>query len=1104
MTALLDDVEQLERALGLQYHLADEQRAVVTAPLDSALVVAGAGSGKTETMSLRVAWLVGTGQVRADEVLGLTFTRKAAGELEERVTRAVERMQAWAGAGRGPAAEGSRPDPSVLVERPQARTYHSFAADLVATHSARLHLDEVRLLGEAACHQLVDTVVGDWPHPLDIGLNPNQVSDAVLSLAGQCAEHRVSTDELAASLDDHVDLLARQLDAGYLKTVKEREVLEVLGRRRALVPLLAEYTRRKRSAGLLDHGDQVLLAAEVAGHPEVAEQLRAEHRVVFLDEYQDTSAVQTDLLAALFGRGHPVTAVGDPHQSIFGWRGASSGTLGRFLRHFSTAAGGPPAQFTLSTSWRNPARVLDVANAVSAGLREPGPGGTGGLEVGVLHPAPGARPGRVRSAYLETVEHESDLVADWLAGRRESADAVPTQAVLCRRRSQMSRFEDALRHRGVPVVVLGLGGLLDEPEVVDLVSVLTAAAYPGRGDAVVRLLTGPRWQLAPADLDALSDRARELAGDDRDAASLVDALDLLPGPEWTSPRGRRLSDAGRARCSAVAAVLARVRQSLHRPVVDIVLSAVSSTAVDVEVLASAGDPRQGRRVLDRFVSEAAGYVDVDGTSTLGGFLTWLDAAREDERGLEVVDVAPDPAAVQIITIHSAKGLEWDDVAVVDLVVGGFPVREASGRPAAGWLSGNGELPWPARGDVDSLPAWRPAGAVSREDWKQRHEQFRSEAGLHAAAEERRLAYVALTRPRRSLLATGARWATGSTPREPSPFLVDARDAGAVPVSWFEPSGDDSDLVNPREVPELEQPWPAPGGHEQVLAAADAVVAARSSSATPGAAGSPDTSDEPSGPLSDPVLARWEALVDALLAERDAGLDTPVPTHLSASQVVALADDPEVALADLVRPVPRRPFRQARRGSRFHEWVESRSGPRRGLFEPEELVGAADDAEADDTELQELKARFEASEWATADVVGVEVPFATPIDTPAGRIVLRGRVDAVVRSTDPRHDLDVVDWKTGRPPVGRAAEARSAQLAVYRLAVARLHDRPLERVGAAFWYGSGGPAGTTLRPLALLDEVGLARLLGATARPVSAAQVHAGSTSAGPVTGRTRD
>jgi len=1071
---LLEDVEQLERALGLGYHLGQEQRAVVTAPLDSALVVAGAGSGKTETMSLRVAWLVGTGQVRADEVLGLTFTRKAAGELSERVTRAVERMQAWAGT--------TGPGGSVLLERPQARTYHSFAADLVSRHSARLHLDEVRLLGEAACHQLADDVVRDWPHPLDIGLDPRQVTTAVLSLAGQCAEHRVGAEALAAVLEEHVELLAAQLDLRYLTTQKEREVLTFLQRRRALVPLLVEYARRKRRAGLLDHGDQVLLAAEVAGNLEVAEQMQAEHRVVFLDEYQDTSAVQTDLLSALFGDGHPVTAVGDPHQSIFGWRGASSGTLGRFLRHFRNRDGGPPARFTLSTSWRNPGLVLDVANRVSMDLRE-GPVRTGGLEVGVLRPAPGAERGEVRCAYLATVEDEAEHVADWLLDRRASPvdGTVPTQAVLCRRRSQMARFEDALSRRGVPVVVLGLGGLIDEPEVVDLVCVLTAAADPGRGDAVVRLLTGPRWTLAPADLDALSDRARELAGDDRDAASLVDALDLLPAPGWVSARGRRLSRGGRSRCAALAAVLSRVRLSLHRPVVDIVSAAVVATGVDVEVLAGSTDPRHGRRVLDRFVAEAAGYVDVDGTSTLAGFLAWLDATREDERGLEIVDVAPDPAAVQIITIHSAKGLEWHDVAVVDLVAGGFPVREASGRPVAGWLSGNGELPWPARGDADSLPVWRPAGAVSRADFKRLLEEFRVEAGLHVASEERRLAYVALTRPRRSLLVTGARWATGSKPRDPSRYLLEAREAGAVPVQWHVPVGDGTDEVNPREAPELELPWPAPGpsAQEPLRAGAAAVAALLESPGEPARPGMPDGSAREESP-GDEVVRGWERVVGALLAERSASTGTVAPTHLSASEVVALAEDPAAALLDLLRPVPRRPHRQARRGSRFHEWVEQRSGPRRGLFEPGDMLGAVDDADADDEDLRRLKSSFECSEWAAADVVAVEVPFATPLHTSAGRVVLRGRVDAVVRSTDERYDLDVVDWKTGRPPTGGTAEARSTQLAVYRLAVARLHDLPVERVGAAFWYGSGGVGGTTVRPTRLLDEAGLADLL-ATAR-----------------------
>lgn len=1065
---VLDDVRDLERALGLGYSLAAEQQAVVTAPLGSALVVAGAGSGKTETLSLRVAWLVGTGQVRPDEVLGLTFTRKAAGELADRVSRAVVRIQSNATPA-GPVPDRPVPDRSVLLERAQARTYHSFAADLVSRHSALLHLDDVRLLGEAAAHQLVDVVVREWAHPLDIGLNPSQVALAVLALAGQCAEHRVAPDALADVLDTHIAVLGRQLDDGFLSTAPQREVRASLQRRRALVPLLVEYAARKRAAGLLDHGDQVLLAADVAAAPGVAEQLRAEHRVVFLDEYQDTSAVQTDLLATLFGQGHPVTAVGDPHQSIFGWRGASSGTLGRFLRRFGDVDGSPPVQFTLSTSWRNPARVLDVANRVSAQLRD---GGPEGLAVGILRPAPTAARGELRSAFCETIDQEADLVAGWLHDRRGGAasgpgdlgEAVPTQAVLCRRRSQMSRFEDALRARGVPVVVLGLGGLLDEPEVVDLVSVLTAAADPGRGDALVRLLTGPRWSLAPGDLDALSDRARQLGGDDRDAASLVDALDLLPPPGWVSPGGRRLSPGGRERCASLASVLGRVRRTLHRPVVDVVSAAVTATALDVEVLAASDDPRQARRVLDRFVAEAAGYQDVDGTAGLAGFLVWLDVARADERGLEIVDVVPDPSAVQIITIHSAKGLEWDDVAVVDLISGGFPVREAKGSPSPGWLSGNGELPWPARGDRDSLPVWRVEGAVSAADARRRFDDFRSAAGVHAAAEERRLAYVALTRPRRSLLVSGARWATGSTPREPSPFLLEAREAGAAVLTWFE-AGEPGD-ANPREIPELARPWPAADDGSSVLASGASHVAAAV------AAGAAGDGSAPAGGSD----GHWERLVDVLLAERARTATRPMPTHLSASQVVSLADDTSSALRDLARPVPGRPVRQARRGSRFHEWVEARSGPRQGLFEPDELIGAGDDTDPGDTELAVLRARFEASEWADAEVVGVEVPFAMPVDLPAGRVVLRGRVDAVVRSRDPRYVLDVLDWKTGSPPAAAAMTSRSVQLAVYRLAIALFHDLRPEQVGAAFWFGGSGVGGVTLRPPDLLDRTGLERLL----------------------------
>ena len=1063
LDAVLTDVGQLRDALELPYDLAPEQAAIVTAPLDSALVVAGAGSGKTETMSLRVAWLVGTGQVRADEVLGLTFTRKAAGELSERVARAVGRVQAWTGR--------AVPADDLLAERATARTYHSFAAALVQEHSSRLHLDGVRLLGEAAAHQLAARLVEGWPRPLDLGLGPAQVTSTVLALSAACAEHGLGPQELLQSLDAHLATLREQEGLGHLSRKSDRRIVTSLEVRRELVPLVAAYAAGKREAGLLDHGDQVLLALEVARLPDVAAAMRAQHRVVLLDEYQDTSSVQTDLLAALFGDRHPVTAVGDPHQSIFGWRGASSGTLGRFLQAFSTTAGERPPVLPLSTSWRNPTRVLDVANLVAGPLRTQGTGLAPVLDVPTLAAAPMAGPGDLRVAWTATVEEEADQVVDWLVARR-GREGRRSQAVLCRRRSQMARFEDALRARGVPVEVLGLGGLLDEPEVGDLVSVMTAAHDPSRGDAVVRLLTGPRWRLAPSDLDALHDRASELAGTDRDSAGVVDALDLLPAAGWVSRGGRSLSVEGRRRAQACAAALARVRAVLHRPAADVVVTAVTALGLDIEVAVAEPDPRAARRVLDRFVAEAAGYVDLDGGSSVGSFLAWLVLAREDERGLDAVDVAPDEDAVQVITVHSAKGLEWDDVAVVDAVAGGFPSSKAAPASTPAWLTAKDQVPWSARGDRDSLPVWRGAGAVSREDWRDRLEDFCDRAGAHAQLEERRLAYVAVTRAKDGLLVTGAVWADGSTPRLPSPYLTEVRDAGAAVVTWAEAPEDGA--VNPRAGSGTDTAWPPADdpGRERIVLAAAAVrkardVAAGRSTPAGGEEGQDHAEEEPGQAL----VRQWESLVDDLLAERSVRSAPAGPEHLSASQVVALVADPAEVLAGIRRPVPTKPWPQARRGSRFHEWVERRGVHAPPLLDPDEMVGAADDVDVADDELAVLKQRFLASEWADADFEGVEVPFETPLETATGRIVLRGRIDAVVRTLEGR--LEVVDWKTGFPPSGRAAQARSAQLAVYRLALARLRGLPVTEVGAAFWYGG---TGSTVRPADLLDEAGLAVVL----------------------------
>ena len=269
-----------------------------------------------------------------------------------------------------------------------------------------------------------------------------------------------------------------------------------------LIDLAGEYERAKAARGLVEYSDQVALALRIVRQrPQVAAAERERFRVVLLDEYQDTSVVQTWLLAELFG-GHPVMAVGDPNQSIYGWRGASASNLDDFARAFQARA-----RYSLSTSWRNGRRILDAANALVAPL-------DGRVAVDRLEPAPTASELPVDLAFPETVTEEADAAAEWLQQRL--ASGTPSAAVLLRTRKTQGIFLDALRRRGIPFHVLGIGGLLAEPEIADLVCALRVVHDPSAGLELLRLLAGSRWRLGVRDLHALSRLASWLR--DRDYA----------------------------------------------------------------------------------------------------------------------------------------------------------------------------------------------------------------------------------------------------------------------------------------------------------------------------------------------------------------------------------------------------------------------------------------------------------------------------------------------------------------------------------------------------------------------------------------------------------
>jgi len=1135
--------EGIARALGRPLPT-PEQIAVIEAPLEPLLVIAGAGSGKTETMAARVVWLVANGHVEPDQVLGLTFTRKAAGELSERIRARLRGLYR-----RGLIAE---PRPVTVS------TYHSYAASVLGDHALRLGIEPgVRLLGEAGGWQLVDELVERWDGDMTgVEAARATVVDAVLGLAGECAEHLLDPQQIEQVAEDVLERIGElPKNFGDPMPGKPKADVKAIGQRmqarRSLLPLVQAYQRRKREQEVLDFGDQVALAAQLAQEvPEVGVGERERYRVVLLDEYQDTSHAQVVLLQSLFGFGHPVVAVGDPHQSIYAWRGASAGNLQRFGRVFQRADGSPAGVRHLSTSWRNDRAILSVANRIAAPLRHPPSWGDPALTVDVqaLVARPDAGPGRVRLEWHATVDDEARAIADiaehaWHDRKQDGSRR--SIAVLCRTRTQFPLVEAALRSKGLPVEVIGLGGLLHVPEIADLRAALEVVHDPTRGDALMRLLTGPAWRLGARDLDGLGAWAKEVAArwrpapkpgerahaatgpevqiDAVDEQSIVEAMDTLPEPDWLGPQGQQLSTEGRRRLDRLATLLRGLRSRSGLPLPDLVLEAERALLLDVEVAAQPGrSPAAARAHLDAFTDVAASFADGGDRPTLGSFLGWLSAAEARERGLDAGVVEQHDDAVQLLTVHGAKGLEWDVVAVTGLVEGTFPAGH-SGRPpkrSKGWLTDIGAVPFPLRGDADGLPQWAYRSAMTQDELDTELKLFMERCGAHEVAEERRLAYVAATRARDSLLLTGAVWGDGSTPREPSRFLQEIRELaeggpfsdgaefdGQIRVGhWADVPGEGAE--NPRAVDGRTASWPDPleGRREAVESGAGLVSAAmrelsrqftglqpderlhpeaaeRAEMAEPAEAAETAEPAETaeSAETAERVMATetaesaeeaaWAREVELLIQERDTNRSGEVtvrlPVHLSASRVVTLVADPEALAERLRRPMPQQPSPQARRGSEFHAWLERRFGAA-ALVDVDELPGAGDDIEDDETEaLAALQDMFLASEWASRTAEAVEVAVETPI---AG-VVLRGRIDAVFARPD--GGWDVVDWKTGRPPGPERARALAVQLAVYRIAWARLHQVPVEQVSAAFFYAS---TGQTVRPVDLLAEPELEELL----------------------------
>ena len=919
-----------------------EQVRMIEAGPAPTLVIAGAGSGKTATMVDRVIWLVDNDFVRPEEVLGVTFTRKAATELRSRMRAGLNTLRRSRRV--APSDEELREgiaDPTVL-------TYHSYANNLVKEYGLRLGVEQdAQMLGDAQKWQLAAQIVQYWEGELPLDKDGVPVSAAtminqMLQLSDECAEHLVEPQQV-------IDFCTEQL-AAYAavpeprrETKTEKDILKVqrlLRNRRVYARMVMSYARVKARMQVLDFGDLMRFAARIAeADPAIREGERARFKVVLLDEFQDTSHAQMSLFSSIYGAdeaagipAHPVMAVGDPKQSIYGFRGASDGQMFSFYRHFPTKHVQP---LFLSIAWRNDISVLNAANHVAEKLKEvpewvrAADGDITAAQVPDLRPrcalvgepgspafeqAAAGMAGRVDLTYHDSDREEAVAIAERIAAMRaqavreyertyaahRSGDGsvrprlkMPEIAVLARVHGQLDPIRVECERLGIPVQQVGLGGLLSQPEVVDLVSALRVLADPNRSDALARLLTGARWRLGAADMLALGDWAQSLvrereralreqmalrmlaeAEDADDAAainlqtehlraaqerldetlkgavedssgyaSLIEAVENLPqdgadgeplyGEQY---RGRRFSPAALERLRAFAEQMRVLRAGLSEDLGTLLYEIERTMLLDIELAVRPGtDPLGSRANLDAFHEVAAAYgvsaprinamiyagsdgvsaeegdpgarrflLSSGGVSYVMGFLAWLERADDEEKGLALGAVEPDPNAVQLMTMHAAKGLEWDHV-----LLPGLCGSATGGQTPNLWqMSANTALPWPLRGDREYLPSVLETAeeitafekAKDLEDYLATH---KDDATEHTGMEDRRLMYVAMTRARNLLAMSAYRWkSTAATPQPVQPFWEELLEMLFNPLVGL-------DAPSVRLPETMDAPWAAP-------------------------------------------------------------------------------------------------------------------------------------------------------------------------------------------------------------------------------------------------------------------------------------------------------
>ena len=709
------------------------QRRAVTHGEGPLLVVAGAGTGKTRVITRRIAWLIATRRARPSEILALTFTDRAADELQARVDRlvpygyvdtAIHTFHAFGDRlVREFAFELGLPSDPRVLSRAETVVF-------LREHLFELGLERYRPLGDPA--RFLEALAGLFSRAKDEDLDPRAYLAAARSLAdaarpagaGQAVD--VAATRAGGSGRPAGEALAAP-DAG--ERAADGAAAEEADAQQELARAYARYQELLASAGCLDFGDQVYLALRLLReHPAVLERVRRRFRYVLVDEFQDTNRAQLELLALLAGPRGNLTVVGDDDQAIYAFRGAAVRNILEFRQRFSARV------VVLRRNHRSRAPILDAARRLilhndpeRLEVRE-------GIDKRLVPVRRARHPAPVRHHAFATSGDEADFIAEQIAARIARGVPASEVAVLVRANADADPILRALNLRGIPWVFSGGSRLYAQPVVRRLLAFLRFVADPDSTVDLYAVAADPPYELGGADLARLVETVR------RTHRSLWTVLE-----EVAAGRGPDVAPGTRASAVRLVEDLGEAITQAHvRPAGEVLYDYLRRTGVLAAL--AAGGPGAEANLADvaRFfeiVRRQSELLPDPRIAFLAPHLRTLVESGDDP----AASADSDAQAVSVLTVHRAKGLEFRVVFVAGLSDGRFPVR--------------------FRREALELPRLPDAAAPSPE--------------AEDMAEERRLCYVAMTRARDELLLTSAADTGGRRARRVSPFVAEALDFPAA-------------------------------------------------------------------------------------------------------------------------------------------------------------------------------------------------------------------------------------------------------------------------------------------------------------------------------------